>query len=388
MTLLETLKTDSQKRFLLFASSVAFLALGASQAMYGPFYGVFRSEFGLSASKVALTTMFHFAGGTGALLISAVVVRRLGSIPVAAACSALLTAGLIAVALAPSFAFVLAGASLVGIGFGGLQVLNFLIARIFVAHRAAALNLLNAVFSVGAILAPLAAAPFVTADSYRPLFAMLSVVGVVVFILLLLQPRAIGTDPATPRKLPRTWPVAFAVLGFLLLYFFYVGSETSFTSWIPTHLATAYADGLSARMAGLFWAALTLGRLVAIPVSGRMKSPILVILALSGAFLATVVSRSAGAAPAAYVVVGFFLGPVFPAGLAWIADRFPYNSSSISAFVLAGGGFGAILFPPTIGSLVDAFSPAVIPVSIAAVLLAGVVTAVTIRLTARRQRVA
>ncbi len=384
MTLLETLKTDREKRFLLIAASVAFLAIGAAQAMYGPFYGVFRDEFGLSASTVALTTMFHFAGGTGALLISGVLVRRIGSIPVAAACSALLTLGFIAVSLAPSFGFILAGAFLVGTGFGGLQVLNFLIARIFVAHRAAALNLLNATFSVGAILAPMTAAPFVTADSYRPLFAMVSVLGVVVFILLLLQPRAIGTDTAAPSKLPRTWPVAFAILGFLLLYFFYVGSETSFTNWIPTHLTTAYGEGLSARMAGLFWAALTLGRLVAIPVSERIRSPILVILALSGGLLATVVARSAGAAPAAYLVAGFFLGPIFPAGLAWIAERFPHNSSSISAFVLAGGGFGAIIFPPTIGSLVDAFSPKVIPISIAVVLVAAVVTAVTVRLTARR----
>jgi fucose permease len=379
MSLLQVLKTDARKRYLLIAASVAFVAIGASQAMYGPFYGVLRQIFDLSASRVALTTTFHFMGGTVALLASSAVVRRIGGVPLALSASVILTLGFAAVAAAPSFMLVLAGALLLGLGFGGLQVLNFMIARIFTAHRAAALNLLNAMFSIGAIIAPLAAAPFVTRGLYRPLFVIAAALSVAVLILLLRLPREFGEEPAAAEAFPRRWGAVLGVVGFLLLYFFYVGAEAGYTNWIPTHLDLNYGVGIAARMAGFFWAALTLGRLAAIPASERLRPPVLVMIAAGGSAASALLAQIPAVAPYAYLIAGFFLGPIFPAGLAWIADRFPMHSTPISAFVLAGGGFGAVTVPPLIGLFVDAGGATVIPFTIAAVLGACLLTAIAIR---------
>ena len=383
MTLIQVLKHESRKRYLLLSASVAFVAIGASQAMYGPFYGVLRDVFSLSASRVALTTTFHFMGGTIALLASSAIVRRLGGVALALVAAVMLTLGFVVVAVAPRFVLVLAGALLLGLGFGGLQILNFVITRVFTAHRAAALNLLNAMFGIGAIVAPLSAAPFVTAGLYRPLFWIAAVLSVAVFVLIFWVPREFGREPAAAEAFPRRWGAVLGVMGFLLLYFFYVGSETSFTNWIPTHLTANYGAGLAARMAGFFWAALTLGRLVAIPASERLRPPTLVMITAGGAAVAAITAQFPAVAPYAYLIAGFFLGPIFPAGLAWIADRFPTHSTPISAFVLAGGGFGAVTFPPLIGVFVDAVAPSVIPFAIAAVLGACLLTALVLRMTSR-----
>ncbi len=380
LSLFETLKNDSRKRFLLIASAIAFLAIGASQAMYGPFYGVFRNTFGLTAARVALTTTLHFGGSTAALLIGGALVRKHGSIAVTSVSAVLLTLGFAAIAVASSFIMVLAGALLVGVGFGGLQFLNFLIARVFVKHRGAALNSLNSLFGIGALLAPLGAAPFVVRNSFRPLFGIAAAFGIAVVVLLALQPHAIGREPAPDRRESRSWGFLASVLGFLLLYFFYVGAETSLTSWIPTHLVISYGDGFSARMTGLFWASLTVGRLVAIPVSDRVHPATLVRFGVLGAVCAVLLAQVETVAPVAYLIAGFCLGPFFSGGLAWIAERFPDQSSPISALVLAGGGFGAIAFPPLIGSLVDAYSAHLIPLAIAVVTACALVTAVILGL--------
>ncbi|NBC29673.1 MAG: MFS transporter [Spirochaetes bacterium] len=380
MSLFDTLKDDSQKRFLLIASAIAFLAIGASQAMYGPFYGVFRNTFDLSAARVALTTTLHFAGSTAALLIGGVLVRKYGSIAVISVSAVLLTLGFAAIAIATSFIMVLAGALLVGVGFGGVQFLNFLIARVFVKHRGAALNLLNSLFGIGALLAPLGAAPFVLRNSFRPLFGIAAVFGIAVVVLLALQPHAIGREPAVHRRDSRSLGFLASVLGFLLLYFFYIGAETSLTSWIPTHLAISYADGFSARMTGLFWASLTIGRLVAVPISDRIAPGTLLRIGVLGSLCAVLLAQVEAVAPVAYLLAGFCFGPFFSGGLAWIAERFPDQSSPISALVLAGGGFGAIAFPPLIGSLVDAFSPQLIPLAIAVVTACALATALILGL--------
>jgi len=387
VTLLQTLRHSREKRFLLITASVAFLAIGASQAIYGPFYAVFREIFDLSAARVALTTTFHFAGGTASLIVTGFLVRRLGGVRVMIVAAITLTLGFVVISLAPGFPVLLLGALIVGLGFGGLQVLNFMVARIFLEHRGAALNLLNSMFSIGAILAPLAAAPFVLQGSYRPLFVILAVLGLVVIVLVSLQPRRLGYEAAGRSGGGFAgWPFLLTVVGFTLFYLVYVGAEASFTNWIPTHLSLTHGLGFSAQMAGLFWAALTLGRLLMIPVSDRISPAVLVTMSVGIAGLISLAARIPDVAPFAYLLAGFFMGPIFPGGLAWIAQRFPENSTQVSAFVLAGGGFGAVVFPPAIGSMVDAVDPSIIPVAISFVLGAALATALVLRLSGGRRR--
>ncbi|MFP4409811.1 MAG: hypothetical protein ACLFPW_14915, partial [Spirochaetaceae bacterium] len=63
--------THSRRKLLLFLSScLAFIAMGISQSMYGPFYPVLRAQFDLTAAAVATITALHFTGATVAVAVS------------------------------------------------------------------------------------------------------------------------------------------------------------------------------------------------------------------------------------------------------------------------------------------------------------------------------
>jgi fucose permease len=175
----------------------------------------------------------------------------------------------------------------------------------------------------------------------------------------------------------------FPVLGFVVLYLFYMGSEASFGNWIPTHLTPTYGPAAAARYAGLFWLALTAGRIAAAPVSLRLSPGTLVSWTLVIGVAASVAASAAAIAPVAYVVAGFFCGPVFPGGLAWIRRRFPEAADEISSVVLAVGGLGPIVAPPVIGSAVDAYGVAAIPVAIAFMLILAGTCAHVLKLASR-----
>ena len=164
-----------------------------------------------------------------------------------------------------------------------------------------------------------------------------------------------------------------------------MASEASLGNWIPTHLTPAYGPAPAARYAGLFWLALTAGRLAAAPVSLRVAPGVLVgwtiVLAVGAATAATAVP----VAPLAYMAAGFFCGPVFPGGPAWMRGRFPGSAEEVSSVVLAVAGLGTVVAPPVIGSAVDAFGVGAIPLGLSVMLILAAVSAHALRLAGRRR---
>lgn len=369
MGFLSSISHSRQKLLLFLSSCLAFIAMGISQSMYGPFYPVFRVQFSLTATAVSTITALHFAGATVAVAMSGILSRRFGAFPVVITSAGLLTLGYLGIAGSPTWTFVLLSTILLGLGFGGLVSLNFLIARVYPTYAASALSLLNALFSVGSMIGPVIASPFVAQSSYTPAFLIGGAVSGVVLLLFLFQP---APEEAAARKsiaLPRGFRAIGEMSLFLLLYFFYVGSETSFSNWIPTHLTLSFDAAPAARLTSLFWVALTAGRLLAVPIGAKAKPSRILAASITLALLAAGLAHYLPAAPAAYALAGLAMGPMFPVGLAWIARRFPDNSERVSSFVVAGGGIGGVVFPPVVGAVVDVAGRGGIPTTIGGFLL-------------------
>jgi fucose permease len=381
---LRRLTADPARTALLVAGGLGFILLGASQALYGPFYGVFRERFGLSAAEVSLVTALHFVGATAAVSASGFLVRRFGALRVVTAAIYILAAGCVGVAAGPRWGLVLVGATVLGTGFGGLVTMNFLVGRVFADAGPAALNALNAMFGVGAVLAPMAAAPFAEAGAHEPVYLATAALAVTLALYFTFTRRIAVEGPAAPPREPiRLRSFVLPVAGFLLLYTFYMASESSFGNWIPTHLAPAYGAAPAARYAGLFWLALTAGRLVAAPVSLRFSPATVVSWTIVLGVAASVAASAVPLAPAAYIVAGFFCGPVFPGGLAWIRQRFPGSADEVSSVVLGLGGIASVLAPPVIGTAVDAFGVGAIPAGITFMLILAGMSAHGLKLAER-----
>ncbi|KHN97827.1 Major facilitator superfamily domain, general substrate transporter [Metarhizium album ARSEF 1941] len=152
-----------------------------------------------------------------------------------------------------------------------------------------------------------------------------------------------GARTATVLREPVTWLVAI----FLLLY---AGVEVSLGGWIPTFMMEErHADGLLAGVtATLFWLGLSLGRIILGFVTGRVgeRFAITAYLVLCVAFqLAYWLIPTTVGAISFVSLLGFFLGPLFPAAIVVLTQILPaeYHVSAIGFSSAVGGGGAAVL---------------------------------------------
>jgi FHS family glucose/mannose:H+ symporter-like MFS transporter len=340
------------------AATVGVLALGTAAglllSLYGPALPELRSRYGIGEGASALVLSAHFLGAMAGIAWWGLE-RRLASRTWLATGTGLLAAGAAAIAFAPAWPVVLAGAVGLGVGFGVIVVeINVLLAEGFGERAAAMLNLLGATFGAGAVAGPLILA---ASGGYRVPFCAGGVLAVGALALARDLPR---TSPPPDAVRPRTSPAL--VGGFVAVVALYVGIESGIGGFEATSLLAGGAGAAAAAgwTAG-YWAALTTGRLLAIPLALRVEPAA---QAAGGLALAHV----PGFAAVAYTLTGLALGPVFPTVLAWLAVVAPGSRTS-TAMVFAAGQLGGIVLPVVIGRLVDAGSPAVIPSAVLGVAL-------------------
>ena len=360
---------DPSRRPLLLAGFLAFLLVGAAQALYGPAFPALRERFGLTPGEVGFIVSLHFLGSFVTIASSGILIRRFGYRRTLVAGSLMMAAGAALVAFQISWGLTLGGALAIGLGFGAVDVaMNLLFVRSFQPDSAPALNLLNAMFGVGAVLGPLAVA-FTLPALFPPFFGV-AVAAVLVAILMF---RVEEPPPLPPGDaLPLSWS---RVIGFVVLYFLYVAAEVGVASWETEYLAPFYGPESAAAFPAFFWGALTIGRLVATPISAWLRPQDLVLGSSVLAVAAAVVAHSVPAAPYAYALVGLAFAPIFPTGLVWLERVFPRRAEQIAPVAVAAANLGPVATAPLIGLTVEAASPSIIPTDLAILcgLLAGVV---------------
>ena len=342
---------------LVLAAAVGFLL-----SLYGPSIPDLRAAYGVGGGGSALVLSLHFAGAMTGIAWWGLE-RRLAPRTWLVVAAVLAAGGAVGIAFAPAWPVVLAAAFGLGVGFGVVVVeINVLFAEAFGERTTAMLNLLGACFGAGAVLGPLAVA---ASGGYRLPFC----VGAGAALAAL----ALGGDlprTARPPAPAGDRPPFSVVWGFVALTALYVGVESGIGGFETTSLRAGGAgQAAAASWTAGYWAAITVGRLLAIPLALRVPAPVLaagsLLLATAGLGLAHVPAL----APVAYTLTGLALGPVFPTALAWLAQAAP-GARGATAMVFAAANLGGVVLPVVIGRLVDLSSPAVIPTAVLAVTLA------------------
>lgn len=366
---------DPSRRTLLLAGFLAFLVVGASQALYGPAFPVLRERFGLNAAEVGLVVSLHFFGSFTTIAFSGVILRRFGYRRTLVAGAAVLAFGAALVAFQVSWVATLAGALAIGLGFGAVDVgMNLLFVRSFREGSAPALNLLNAMFGIGAVVGPIAVALLLPA-LFVP-FMGVAVASVLVGLLMLRVEEPPVLAPG--ERLPLSWS---RVIGFVLIYYLYVAAEVGVASWETEYLTPHFGAERAAAFPAIFWGAMTVGRFLATPLSAWLRPRDLVLGASAVALAAAVVAHWVPAAPWAYAVVGLAFAPIFPTTLVWLERVFPQRAEQIAPIAVAAANLGPVTTAPLIGLSVEATSRSVIPTDIALLcgLLAGVIAFMWLR---------
>lgn len=372
------------RRPLLLVGLSTFALLGVLQSFYGPLFGAMQLRFGIGVAQVGGVVSAHFVGSTFAVLLTTVLLPRLGYPRLLVAAASLMALGAATLALAPSWAMALGAAGLTGFGYGLLVVLfNVAFARAFGARGVSALNLLNAVFGVGAVAGPgLLALAIGRWDSVAVLggsFVAMAVAAVVLAGVAVALRARLALPPVAAAKtgaaaLPWGW-----MAGFSLLLLVYVGMETGSASWAPTHLGARMAESQAALGSAAFWLAVTAGRFLAAAVAGRVAPAQLVIggavLAAGGAALAHVPAL----ALASYLLIGLGAAPVFPTVIAWVGRSFPDQAERMTPLIMTVGNLGPVVGVPAIGLAVAAWGPSAVPSALLAMALALMVLGLLLR---------
>ena len=369
-------ETISFTRLAFAASLGAFVLIGATDAVFGPLLHPIASGFGVSLAVAGTVISVQFAGALTGVLGELAILRWAAHLPIATFALTVLVAGSLTIALARTWPVLLVGVYLAGAGFGGTDFsLNTLMSRTARRGRAARLNILNAAFGAGAVLGP-AVAGWLGAATLTWGFGIAAVACCALAAGLSgVRPAPRGADPQDAGLLPA--PAAdqdaarvrrpglgwqHGVVGAIALaYLLYVGTESGTAGWIPaTLVGLHYSPRAATVVTSAFWGAMTVARLLVVPLSRVIPAPRIVLAA--GALLTVALALTAipAAAPAGYIVAGFAAGPIFPTGLDWIGTAFSGGRRATSWALLSSFG-GGVAGPAAVAVVVSVAGLASVP---------------------------
>jgi FHS family Na+ dependent glucose MFS transporter 1 len=253
------------------------------------------------------------------------------------------------------------------------------------------MNGLHFFFGVGAALSPLIIAwVALLGGGLHQAYWVLALLALPAFVWLLRlpSPAAQTISDAGPHR--KAGPL---LIGLLVLFFFlHVGGESSFGGWIYTYaLALDLSSTTMARyLTSAFWGALTMGRLLTIPLAARLRpSTILFGSLLAGvASLSVIVlwSNSSAAVWVGTLGIGLSIASLFPSTFSMI-ERYVTITGRVSSWLLIGSSLGGMSLPWLIGQLFERVGPraTMFTILIDFVLASGVFAAIVLQL-ARHSR--
>ncbi len=345
---------------ILFGASVCHFLNDATQSLFTASYPLFKGAFDLNFAQIGLLTLaYQLSASVLQPLVGRYTDRHPApySLPLAMAVSA---AALIVLAFAPTYAAVLAGSLLLGVGSSIFHPETSRLARL---ASGGAHGLAQSIFQVGgnfgSAVGPLMVAFIVLPAGQRSLawFAGLALIGVAIMTRLgswyakSLAARARAPAARTAAAAPQTPGVkrAMAILAALIFSkYFYIAS---FTSYYVFYLEQRFAT--SERTAQIclfvFLGAVAAGTIIGGPIGDRIGRKTVIWASILGILPFSLVLPYASfeATIVLSAIVGLVIASAFPAIIVYAQELMPNRIGMVSGlfFGLAFGmgGLGAAL---------------------------------------------
>ncbi|MCU0907922.1 MAG: hypothetical protein MUF73_10835 [Rhodobacteraceae bacterium] len=327
---------------LFWSGALTFIVMGVVSAVYGPALPALARAGDVALPEAGILISLHALGGLLALIAGAVFGGVTGRLAVGCA-----LAGAAMIAVAGPWVLTLAGALVMGAGYGlTATVYNRRFLVQMGARGPAMVGLLNAIFGIGSIAGPLV---LVAAGG-----SVMLTYGLIALALLLLMPVAdLGRAPAAPDVVPVAagtgsghGPVLDVLRrpAVLALGAVAIGIEAAAVGLGPGALiALGLGEREAAFTASAFFVLFLLGRLSLVWIAARV--PALRILALALATAAACFAAATVAWPALfYTLAGGAIGMFFPAY--FVAGSARYGTDErVGSVVLAAVYVGAVSIP-------------------------------------------
>lgn len=220
------------------------------------------------------------------------------------------------------------------------------------------MNALHFCFGVGAVLSPVIIARSAAASgniAWVYWILAVSVIPIALWLARLPSPVArSGNDPGQEGKV--SYLLVFLVA---LLLFLYVGAEASYGGWVYAYAVNkfpAQAAASAALLTAAFWAALTVGRMISIPLAVRLKPGTVLIGDLVGCLVSILLiaiwPESVLAIWLGTIGLGLFMASFFPTTVTLAGQRMQITGQ-VSGWFFVGAGAGGMFLPWLIGQLFE-----------------------------------
>jgi FHS family Na+ dependent glucose MFS transporter 1 len=183
-----------------------------------------------------------------------------------------------------------------------------------------------------------------------------------------------------------TGPSKSTLITLIALFFFlFVGAEVSFGGWIFTYTTTLNLGNATsaAYLTSAYWGALTLGRLLTIPVAIHLRPRTILLVDLIGCLVSILFillkSNSTTVLWIGTLGMGFFMASMFPT-LFSLAGRRMQITGRITGWFFVGVGAGGMIVPWVIGQLFETIGPHITLLTILVDLILAVVVFIVLML--------
>ncbi|MDN3451693.1 MFS transporter [Planococcus sp. APC 3906] len=368
---------------------LAFISLGLPDSMLGAAWPVMQGDYNAPLETAGLLFMVMAGATIVSSLISGKVLGRFGTGKVTVV-SCLMTAGaLMGFSMAPSLAWLVICAIPLGLGAGAIDVgLNNYVATHYKAHH---MSWLHCFWGVGATSGPFIMAQVISGNqSWRSGYLVVAgiqfaLVALLFFTLPLWDKKEAHRDDASNHTAGDSIEAAVVeenkevkplqikgVKLALLTFLFYCGVEAAIGLWGSSYLVTVkeLPAAVAARWVSLYYAGITVGRLVTGFVTFKMSNQLLIRIgqwtALTGAVLLFLPLPSIFSLTG-FILIGLGLAPIFPCMLHETPVRFgKKHSQTIMGYQMAVAYTGSTFIPPLLGLMASQFTIGIFPLSVLA----------------------
>lgn len=371
---------------------VAFVALGMAMAALGPTLPGLAQQTATNVGEISYLFTVRSFGFLLGSLFSGRFYDRLRGHAVMAATIVAMAATMALMPLTTTLTMLLGVMLVLGTAEGALGVGgNALLVWVHGRRVAPYMNALHFFYGVGGVIAPLIIVRAIAAqNTVMVTYVALAILALPAALLLLALP-----SPQNPHRVEAATnaePVNYLLVTLIaLLLCLDIGAEVGYGGWIA-HYVTRMQLGderMGNFLTSIFWGALTLGRLICVPLALRLRPRIILLADLLGCLASLAVallwSASLTAITIATVCIGLSMGSIYPTVLTF-AERRMNISGQVMSFFIVGGSVGGMLVPMLIGQLFDSIGARVMLFALLLDLLLAVLVyvAMVVRSTAKQ----
>ena len=348
-----------------------FLLIGVVTTLLGPILPMLATKWSLDDAKLGLLFTTQFGGAMLGAALSSRMIVQLGLFRLMV-CGYAVMAGAVACLGMGSWLIGLLSVFSAGLAMGlAAPAINLLVAHINPERPAAAVNILNFVWALGAVAGPPTIAFFGRSGHLAQ--SLLGLAVLLAGVAFLTPWRAAIDLPSAPNYGgqerndragfgPSAWRAWMSAYGLLtgVLIFIYMGTETATSGWIATYALRlgGSTNGFETLMPSVFWGGLLIGRAVAPAILSRLRDTTLVLLGLLlgvGGLLLILVASSLLSVTIGAGLTGLGLASVFPTTFAIFAHHFGAQAPQMTGLFFVIGGLGGAIIPWLVGFVSEGF---------------------------------